>query len=152
MWKVLVLLVVVVAGCSDSASSEAAPPADVEKVIASWVEANNTNDPELAEAILTDDFTMAYNVYPVGGAQVFDDVDLSRTDVLFEITYNVGWSWSQVGAPTTVGDGPWHVSVPEEWIQRDAGWEGVATYTVVDDDGEKLLAEYYFAGTGIADG
>ena len=128
----------------DDGSSEAAPPAAVEQVIASYEEARNTLNPELFESIVTDDFTAPYTTFTVGASQVWDTGTSTRTDVLHGLTTSEGWvAWevSRVGDPTSVGDGPWHVSVPTVWVISGGAWEGIAVYTVVDDGGTLLLSE-----------
>lgn len=136
----------------DDGSSGAAPPADVEQVIAIYEEARNTLNPELLESIITDDFAAPYAMYSVGASQVWETGEGTRTDVLHEVTNAEGWvAWevTQVGEATSVGDGPWHVSVPTLWTIAGGGWEGITTYTIVDDGGQLLLSEASWVGTAV---
>ncbi len=137
----LVVVVVAMVGLGawilfDYDSSEAAPPAEVLEVIRGYEEAVTTNNAQLAESITTEDFTRPYVLYPLGGLVIFDEADMSRADVIRELTYGEGWSeWvvSPIGEARAVGEGPWHVSVPTSFSLKGNAWEGISLYTIVDD-------------------
>ena len=159
--RLLIVAVVVLAGALvglgawalvDDGSSDSVLPAGVEQVIASYQEARNNLDAELFASIATEDFAVPYSSYPAGATGVWERGELTRTDLLHELSNAAGWiDWemTHVGDPVVVGDGPWHVTVPTEWTISGGAWEGFTAYTVVDDGGTLLLAEASWVGTAV---
>lgn len=140
----------------DGDSAEVTPPAEVLEVIANFEEAISTDDVELLESTLAEDFTWPYAWYPVGGSRTFLEGELSRAETVHRTTVNdrwVEWIRSPIGDLTTIGEGPWHVSMPTRWDLQGGAWEGITIYTVVEDDaGRKLISETYFTGTAALGG
>jgi hypothetical protein len=53
----------------------------------------------------------------------------------------------QVGDNLVVGDGPWVVSVNENWMETELRFDGTATYVIVEQDGTMKIASHYWTGT-----
>lgn len=72
---------------------------------------------------------------------MIDDIDGL---VAVGMTYD--WAAEQLGSLLVTGDGPWFVSVAENWQDSSSLLEGQANYTVIEVDGELEIVNHYWAG------
>ncbi len=125
-----------------------ATPTEVAQVIADFEDSLLTNDAATMEAVLTEDFFSSQYFFAQGADNMYSDASTDRTDFIRDTTIETGWQLETMDESILVGDGPWYVSVHQAWSFRDlARWEGLTTYTVVDQGGTKKIAHVQYVET-----
>jgi hypothetical protein len=141
-----------------SDTSTSAPdgvPEGVMDVVDEFMTAFESNDYVLLQDVVTPGFRRPFyigdpngapqrNVYAIEFYEFMDDPNVSDTEVVF-------FDIETVGDPIVRGDGPWYVSEAQNWREADRPnqYEAVHTVVVVEDDGEFLVDDAYFAGTTV---
>lgn len=142
------LAVIVGASLVFDSESGSAIPTEIAEVIADFEYSIVTNDAATMEAVLTEDFFSSEYYFAQGADSMYLDESKDRANFIDDTTYAPGWRLETMDDSIVVGDGPWYVSVHQAWIIEDlARWEGLATYTVVDQGGTKKIAHYQFVAT-----
>jgi hypothetical protein len=126
-------------------------PADIGQVLDDYLRAWEEKDEAAIRAVTTEDFVLTEHIYwefeedgiplVVLHERVSDDIDGVVTT-----GFRYAWENEQVGRPVISGDGPWTVSVEENWIQRTSHYSGTATYVVVEEDGNLKIANHSWSG------
>jgi hypothetical protein len=148
----LVLLVLVLAACSSdpvaTTSETVSGNAEVEQVLADYRAAWTEADADAFLDVVTDDFTIAESVY----LQIGDEFDITsfktgRDATATKIEGNA-WQIEHVGEPLTVGEGPWFVSIGENWTGGNDRWvyNGTGTYGIIDQGGTLKIATVHWSG------
>lgn len=121
---------------------------EVEQLLTRYQEAWANSDMDGFLAIVTKKFTRNESVYEQAG-DGFDILSSStkRDAVSSEVNHS-RWQIEHVGEPQVVGDGPWFVTIGENWTQGDTSsvYRGTATYGITDQDGTLKIATYYWVG------
>lgn len=149
IWLTAVLAVVVVAlgaWIVYDAVTEPAPPSDVEAAIEDFLAAYADQDETAMRDAATNDFTLLYDVYgldPQNSDQVTRIETISDDlDGVIGIGFKFGWDNEITGDSIATGEEPWIVSQPEAWYLGSRVYEGMATYVVVDEGGDKKVLSY----------
>ena len=148
----LALMVLILGACSsdstDTTVAGTSGNAEVEQVLADYRAAWTEADADAFLDVVTDDFTIAESVY----LQIGDDFDITsfetgRDATAAKIEDNV-WEIEHVGEPVMVGDGPWFVSIGENWTGGNARWvyNGTGTYGIIDQGGTLKIATVHWTG------
>lgn len=141
------VLIYSAASNDDSAS---AVPADVQQVIDDYITAMENRDYAAFQEAVTDDFTRAaYTVEQDGTGEYRGVQDVEDFDWL-EDENSVVYDVVTTGSEVVRGDGPWVVSVPQDWVQvgTGTGYESIYTFAIVDKDGTLQIEDAYWAGIG----
>ncbi len=117
---------------------------DLEELIADYALAWQESDVDAFRGLVTEDFQLHEIIYQQVGAKAFpqeikEDIDGTAREVagLFD------WRVDRTTSALVSGDGPWFVSVGENWTRPFYLSEGTASYVVVEEEG-KLRIEYHF--------
>jgi hypothetical protein len=128
--------------------SGSAIPTEVAQVIADFEYSIVTHDAATMEAVLTEDFFSSQYSFAQGADSMYSDESMDRAHFIRYTAYAPDWRVETMDESIVVGDGPWYVSVHQAWIIQDLSrWEGLATYTVVDQGRTKRIAHYQFVAT-----
>lgn len=138
-----IALVAQTAGDDDSA----AIPDDIQAVLDEYLVIWETHDYEALQALVTDDFRH------VNYQGVFEEIPYRDVRTI-EMQAWMGRTEpppnlqiERVGEPIVRGDGPWYVSIAENWDGSVPGIRHayISTYVVVDTDGELRIDDIYSA-------
>ena len=149
-WKIAALILGVVAlglfavvAYDLVSEDEAAVPPDVQQVLDDYIAAWETQDVDAFRAVVADDFYLTEEYFAADGERwvIEGDADMAARGIA-KYDYTV----EHVGTPIVTGDGPWFVSMSENWIEGLLRSEGTASYAIIDDDGTLRISEHYWAG------
>jgi hypothetical protein len=161
---VVVLLVVSACGSSDSGSTstEAAPstsapaggeemPVEIEQLLDDYLRAWEEKDEAAIRAATTNDFVITEYIYEesdVAGTTAVELYEHISDDIdgVVRQGFRYDWENEQVGQALVTGDGPWVVSVEENWIYYNRHYDGTANYVIVEEDGSLKIANHYWSG------
>lgn len=125
---------------------------EVAQVLDDYGRAWEEKDATAMRAIVTDDFLINEYIYKyeVGeGLELFEHIGDDVNGIVFN-GFLLDWQTEQVGEALVVGEGPWMVSIEENWLVPKgfltSHYDGVGTYVVVDDAGTLKIANHYWAG------
>ena len=147
-----VLLLDAASSCSSSDSGSELPEgaqAVIDEYLATWQE----RDIDGWIATVTDDYIYHGHLFNHGsrgeypGGSVDWGVRERATNIEFKNPQVAEW----IGDKLVVGDGPWVVSVRENWVDAtvEIRFDGVGTYVIVEqDDGTMKINSHTYAGTG----
>jgi hypothetical protein len=128
--------------------TEPAMPGDVQQVIDDYLRAWEERD-EAAIRATTDDFVINEYIYredaDTGEIALYEHI-VDDIDGVVMRGFNYTWENAQYGQPLVVGDGPWVVTVEENWVYTMQHYDGLAHYIVVDEEGTLKVANHYWAG------
>ena len=154
-----IVALIATSSCSSSDSSSDSGselPADVAQVVDDYINAITAQDAEAWRETITDDFINRRGLYGKGNQERFDEVSYEETANPYanRIEFAPALEYEQVGDLLVTGDGPWFVTIHQRWPDADKdkpgpmiGFEGNATYVVVERDGVMKVAAEYFTGT-----
>ncbi len=129
-------------------------PDDVQALLDDFVIANETYDYEAFQTLVTDNFRRPlYEGDPTEGPGYRNIMRTQDFDFFEE--EEPEWEIDQVGDAIVQGDGPWYISVAQNWEKHtmDIRIEAVYTYVViVDTDGVLRIDDGYWAGHPVASG
>lgn len=137
--------------------SDESVPAEIEQLLDDYLVAWENGDEVALRELATEDFVINEYIYldhKVGnrrGAYLSEHVDDDLDGVVLR-GLPWGWQTEQVGSAIITGDGPWFVSIGENWIWESSHLDGTATYVIVDRDGALKIANHYWAGLLTAPG
>ncbi len=124
---------------------------EIEQLLDDYLLAWENQDASALRATVTEDYLLNEYIYEVGEDGV-SMVERVEDDVRGVITLGFLFEWQteQVGEAIVTGDGPWFVSVGENWV-TPKGWfftryDGMASYVIVDDGGTLKIANHSWAG------
>ena len=149
---VVVVLAVVVLGLTALLVSavvsddDTTMPDEVRQVLDDFETAYETNDMELFNATVSDDYFFTDDFYSPG--EQVPEYTMAGPAYAAKVRH-ADWSVERFD-PTVVGDGPWFVSVGETWTDPFNHFDGTAVYVIVDDDGTPQISRYYWAGVRVA--
>ena len=127
-------------------------PVEVEQLLSDFAAAVENNDYFALQALVADAFRRPeYGIHPDGATGEYrQERDLGYFEREFGYNNPIEWSISTTGAPVVRGDGPWIVSVPQDWEQVGTGtkYEAVYTFAIVDRDGTLQINDGYWARIG----
>jgi hypothetical protein len=136
---------------SNDNDGTAAVPEDVQAVLDDFLVAMETYDYEAAQTLVTTNFRRPwyegdpFGPTPYRAVWTIEDWDFFEDeDPIFEI--------ERVGDPIVRGEGPWYVSVAENWKYpaQQLQYEAIYTYVVVVDSDDVLrIDDAYWAGHGV---
>jgi len=136
---------------SSSDNDSTAAPADVQAVLDEFLVAMETYDYEAMQALVTRQFRRPmYEGDPFGSTPYRSVMSIDywdffeREDPIFEI--------ERIGDPIVRGEGPWYVSVAENWEYPDQQvvYESIYTYVVVVDTDDVLrIDDAYWVGHSV---
>jgi len=86
-------------------------------------------------------FNSPDDIRPYLDYHVIDDID----GVVSE-GFGYNYTVHQVGDSIMTGEGPWFVSVEENWEETSYLYTGQANYTIIEVDGVLKIANHYWAG------
>ncbi len=129
----------------DSGTDAQPAPDGLEELIEEYLGSWEAKDEAALRASVTDDFIVDEYIYtavtgkPYG--TIHDDADGVVSD-------GFGYDWQNeiVDDMAVTGRGPWTVSHRERWYHQASAYDGIATYTVVDDGGTLRIARHTWAG------
>jgi uncharacterized protein (DUF2164 family) len=133
----------------EPAETESVAPPEITQLIDDYLRAWEELDKEALQAAVTLDFVINEYYYEDATTRVFmiehivDDLEGALNTGLNPARQ---WQTEQVGEPIITGDGPWFVSVRENWILEKSRGDGMATYVIVEDGGTLKIANHYWAG------
>lgn len=73
-------------------------------------------------------------------------VDGYDIEQIISVSFVAEWQNELVGEPIITGNGPWIVSVEENWTEWEAHSNGIATYVIVEEDDSLKIANHIWAG------
>ena len=126
--------------------------ADIDQLLDDYLTAWEENDVAAFEAIVSDRWYVLneYIYEEVGSDFPVKVVSDNAEEAAFKVEFNSGWQIEQIGDRIITGDGPWFVSVAENWIptgeSETIDLEGHASYAVVEQDGILKVTNHYWAG------
>jgi hypothetical protein len=145
-------MVLVLPACSsdstDTTATGVSENAEVEQVLADYQAAWAEGDVDAFLDIVTDDYTFIEANYQQF-ADEFDVTPSTRTkDAAAETVESNSWQFEHVGEPLIVGDGPWFVTVGDNWTGGNELWvyNGTGTYGIIDEGGGLKIATAYWVG------
>ena len=118
---------------------------EIEDLIEVYLESWETKDEPALRAAVTDDFVINEYIYRAENGERFEFIT-DDSDGLVSEGFGYDWQNQIVGESVVTGDGPWIVRHREQWQQLAERQDGIATYTVVDDDGTLKIARHSWAG------
>lgn len=120
--------------------SDTAVSGEIQALLDDYREATNAANGSAFMALVTDDF-------------VFETPDgtLTESDQALEVVEysSYGFNVERIGEPLMMGDGPWYVSAGHHLDATTFpadGYDGISTFTIVDDDGTLKIARHSFIG------
>ncbi len=125
-----------------------AVPEDVQAVLDDFTVAVETYDYEAMQALVTDNFRRPFYFGDPTGHSPFRAVDRIEDFDFFEDEAPI-YVIERVGAPIVRGDGPWYISVAENWEKPGTGIREEAIYTyavIVDTDDVLRIDDAYWVG------
>jgi hypothetical protein len=126
-------------------------PAEIEQLLDNYLNAWEEKDEAAIRAATTEDFVIneyIYQALDVAGTDVIELYEHISDDIDGVVRHGFGYDWEneQVGRPLITGDGPWVVSVEENWIYYNRHYDGTASYVIVEEDGIPKIANHYWSG------
>ena len=124
------------------------PDEEIEQLLDDYLAAWEAQDEVAVRSATTADFVINEYIYTddVAGFRLFDHIN-DDIDGLVSEGLRYPWSNELVGDDRIVtGEGPWFVSVEENWQLTGYLLEGQANYTIVEVDGVLKIANHYWAG------
>ena len=137
--------------------SEESLPAEIEQLLDDYLVAWENGDEVALREVATEDFVIneyQYLDHQAGdrrGAYLYEHVNDDLNGVAL-IGLAMEWQTEQVGSAIVTGDGPWFVSVGENWTSGGSHYAGTATYVIVDRGSGLRIASHYWAGLLTAPG
>ena len=126
-------------------------PAEVQQLLDDFTAAMENSDYAAMQELVTDDFRRPeYGIHSDGTNEYRATRDLEDFDFL-EREGVAEYSISTTDPPLVRGDGPWIVSVAQDWEQANGGgtgYETIYTFAIVDRDGVLQIEDAYWAGIG----
>ena len=159
MLPLIVLAVIVVAlggallyMATSADDDQAGPPVEVQTLIDDFVVAMETADYEAMQALVTDRFRRPFYEGDPDGVAYRDVWNIEA--FTFLETETTRFDIESVGDPIARGDGPWFVSVAQDWVDTSNGdwFEVIYTFAVVDDDGTLKIDDAYWVGRAVPAG
>ncbi len=155
----LAAVVIGLGACSASdQTTQAQVPAEVEQLIDDYLAAWEGRDEAAIRAVTADDFVLNEYTYQNGGLGIGgESIDAGTTvlwlhvdgydvEQIISVSFVEEWQNELVGEPIITGNGPWIVSVEENWTLWEAHSNGIATYVIVEEDGSLKIANHLWAG------
>ncbi len=121
---------------------------EIQQVLDDYLAAWGARDEAAVRSVTTEDFVINEYIYhddPIRGFGLSEHIRGDIDSVVWQ-GFNSVWTIEQVGDPIVTGEGPWFVSVEENWEGTAAREEGQANYTIVEVDGVLKIANHYWAG------
>lgn len=139
----LVLAAVVVYDlASGDSATESDVPAEVQEALDAYYAGWEMQDADAIRAVITDDFALEEYIYRTDGSFGLVTRDADNIDRRLN-EYTV----ENFGTPITDGEGPWYVSVGENWVGEYNRSGGVASYVIVEqEDGTLRIARHFWTG------
>ena len=125
-------------------------PSELEQVLDQFLEAENAEDFEAFEALVTPEFRRPeYTGNLYGGPPIRDVLGIEYFRDVFDGSPD--YDIERIGDPIVRGDGPWYVSFAETWkaTGADVQFEVIYTYALVERDGTILVDDGYWVGTPV---
>ena len=141
---------VVIFNATTTDDSDSTMPAEVQQILDDFTTAMENTDYAAMQEVVTGDFRRPeYAIRPDGTNEYRQERDLEFYEREFGYD-SVHFSLSTTGAPVVRGDGPWIVSVPQDWEQvgTSTKFEVIYTFAIVDRDGTLQIEDAYWAGIG----
>ena len=139
-------------GESDDGTATGSAPPEVLDVVDRFLAAYETNDYELLDQLVTDQFRRPFyvgdssgspwrDVFGIDAYAFMDDPNLSESELT---SYEI----EAVGERIVRGNGPWVVAEPQNWHEdgRPTQLTSIQTFVVVEVDGDYLVDDAYWAG------
>ncbi len=129
-------------------TTQAAVPTEIEQLLDDYLAAWEARDEAAFRSVVTEDFVINEYIYhddPIRGFGLSEHIR-GDIDAVVNLAFNSAWTNEQVGDPIVTGEGPWFVSVEENWQGTAVREEGQANYTIVEVDGVLKIANHYWAG------
>ena len=155
-----IVALIATSSCSSSDSSSDSGselPADVPQVVEDYINAITAQDLDAWRETLTDDYIHRRGMYSPETQKRWegDSYEEDTADPYAKrIEFFTPLEYEQLGDPFVTGDGPWFVTIHQRWPDADKdkpgpmiGFEGNATYVVVERDGVMKVDAEYWAGT-----
>ena len=128
-------------------------PAEIEELLDGYLAAFNNQDEAAFLDAVTEDYLLnefIYLKYTNGdrtGAYLNERVEDADIDRITTVALQVEWQVEQVGEAIVAGDGPWFVSVGEDWTYEESlQLRGMASYVVVEREGGLKIDNHSWAG------
>ena len=124
---------------------------EIQQLLDDYLRAWETKDEAAVRSTVTEGFVINEYVYRNDDTQGFILDYHVNDDIDGVVRQGFGYAWTneQVGDLRVTGEGPWIVSVRENWKEGSTRYEGQANYTVVEVDGALQIANHYWAGLRI---
>ncbi len=121
-------------------------PSEIQAVLDDFERATEEEDIEALTAIVTDDYFFNQVYYRAGEEEpeYTRAGDIGSAQSRFVTTQEL--LIQRVGDPVVEGEGPWIVTVEENYSDKFTLFEGTATYTVVDEGGVTKIETYEWTG------
>ena len=121
-------------------------PSEIQEVLDEFERATEEVDIEGLTASVTDDYSFNQIYYRVGETEpeYTRAGDIGSAQSRFVTTQE--FLIQRVGDPVVEGEGPWIVTVEENFSDKFTLFEGIGTYTVVDEGGVTKIATYEWSG------
>ncbi len=120
---------------------------DLEELIADYAIAWQESDVDAFRGLVTEDFQLHEIIYQQVGATAFPQEmkeDLEGT--AREIGRLFDWRVDRTTSALVSGDGPWFLSVGENWTRPFYLSEGTASYVIVEEEGKLKIGYHFWAG------
>lgn len=144
---IIIAIVLVAAGAgvgawvvNDRMSTNTSVINDVAQLLDDYSAAWNDWDGEAFLTLVTDEATFRTAAGTTGAHEQADLIDSFGSS---------NWHIDRVGEPVISGDGPWYVAQPVHLSASTypaAGYDGIATFTIVDVDGMLRVADHAYTG------
>ena len=129
-----------------SSGDDSDVPAEVQAALDEFERATEEEDAEALEALVTDDYFYTLDYYRPGEAEPeysrAGSVDAATRTFVTTQEFLI----QRIGAPVVEGEGPWFVTVEENFSNKFTLFEGVGAYQLVEEDGVVKIASYDWSG------
>ena len=121
---------------------------EIQQVLDDYLAAWEARDEAAVRSVTTEDFVINEYLYHDDRIRGFglSGIESGDIDDVVNLGFDTAWTNEHVGDPIVTGEGPWFVSVEENWEGTAAREEGQANYTIVEVDGVLKIANHYWAG------
>jgi hypothetical protein len=119
----------------------------IEALLADYADTWQEGDSDAFRSLVTEDFRLHETIYQqVGSLTYGQDMQEDLVGTAQEIGRGVDFEVKRTTDLIISGRGPWFVSFGEDWIAPGELFEGTASYSIVEENGELRIGYHYWAG------
>jgi hypothetical protein len=120
---------------------------EIEALLEDYANTWRESDANAFRGVVTEDFQLRTTIYQLVGSRAYgQDTHADVEGLAGEIGLGNAFGVERTTELVVSGEGPWFVSVGENWIGPVEFYEGTASYSIVEEDGELKIGYHYWAG------